>query len=71
MNEAYAQPTVIRPGTERDHITMMLVPELEEFACAIAEEREPSITGTDGRRVLRVLDSVVAADRRGVPIRTE
>ena len=71
VNAAYAQPTVIRPGIERDHITMMLVPELEEFARAIAEEREPSITGTDGRRVLRVLDSVVAADRRGVSIRTD
>ncbi|HXW79861.1 MAG TPA: Gfo/Idh/MocA family oxidoreductase, partial [Acidimicrobiales bacterium] len=68
-NAAYASPTVVRPLIERDHITMMLVPELEEFARAIAEERPPSITVADGRRVLRVLDAVVAADHDGGPIR--
>jgi predicted dehydrogenase len=48
----------------------MLVPELEEFASAIIEQREPSIGAADGRQVLRVLDAVVAADRSGAPVRT-
>jgi predicted dehydrogenase len=61
---AYAQPTVISPYITSDHVTMMLVPELEEFARAIGESRPPAITATDGRRVLQVLDAVVAADRR-------
>jgi predicted dehydrogenase len=47
---------------------MMLVPELEEFALAIGEERAPAITAADGRRVLQVLDGVVAADRQGKPV---
>ena len=50
------------PGV--DHIATMLVPELEEFTGAIREGWPPAITATDGRRVLQVLDAVVAADRR-------
>lgn len=65
---AFANPTVVRPRTEGDHIDMMLVPELEEFARAITEKRPPSITAADGRRVLQVLDAVVAADSDGGPI---
>jgi predicted dehydrogenase len=68
VNAAYSQPTVIRPYMENDHVSTMLVPELEEFARAIAEGRAPAITAADGRRVLRVLDGVLAADRRGVAI---
>jgi predicted dehydrogenase len=65
----YADPTVIRPHIDRDHITMMLVPELDELANAIADGRPPSITAADGRRVLQVLDAVVAASRVGGPVR--
>jgi len=54
---AYSDPTIIRPSMQRDHITMMLVPELAEFAAAIAEKRAPAITATDGRKVLRVMDA--------------
>jgi predicted dehydrogenase len=43
---------------QRDHITMMLVPELAEFTDAIEHRRPPAITASDGRRVLRVLDAV-------------
>jgi predicted dehydrogenase len=68
VNARFTQPTVIRPQIEGDNITMMLVPELEEFAHAVWEDREPSITATDGRRVLRVLDGVVASDRHGAPV---
>ena len=29
---AYQEPTIIRPNMQRDHITMMLMPELADFA---------------------------------------
>jgi predicted dehydrogenase len=44
---------------------MMFVPELEEFAGAINENRAPAITAADARRVLRVLDAVVESGRTG------
>ena len=65
---AYREPTIIRPQIQRDNITMMLVPELEEFAAAIQEQRPPSITASDGRRVLRILDAVAESGRSGRPI---
>jgi phthalate 4,5-cis-dihydrodiol dehydrogenase len=65
---AYREPIVIRPAIRRDNVTMMLVPELEEFARAIREQRPPSITAADGRRVLRVLDAVVESGRTGLPV---
>ena len=71
VNPAYSHPTVISPQIGGDHIAMMLVPELEEFARAIGDGRAPAITATDGRRVLEVLDAVVAADRRGSSINIE
>jgi predicted dehydrogenase len=55
---AYREPTIIRPTMQRDHVTMMLMPELAEFAEAITRRRLPAITASDGRRVLRVLDAV-------------
>jgi predicted dehydrogenase len=64
-NPAYAPPSVIRPRIVRDNIAMMFVPELEEFAGAVREGRQPAITATDGRRVLKVLDAVVEAGRAG------
>jgi predicted dehydrogenase len=60
---AYREPTIIRPPVERDHITMMLLPELAEFADAIAHGRPPGVTASDGRRVLRVLDAVGESGR--------
>ena len=48
VDATYAHPTVVRPHINRDHVTMMLVPELEEFALAIGEERQTAITATDG-----------------------
>ena len=70
VDAAFAEPTVVGPRAQGDHISTMLVPELEEFAAAILEPREPSVSATDGHRVLRVLDAVVAADRSGAPVRT-
>ena len=61
---AYREPTVIRPFSGRDNIDMMLVPELEEFAAAVRDQRPPSITAEDGRRVLRVIDAIRESARR-------
>ena len=41
---AYEQPTRISPRLWGDPIMMMLVPELEEFAAAMEENRQPAIT---------------------------
>jgi predicted dehydrogenase len=65
----YREPTFIRPAVRRDNITMMLVPELEEFASAIQERRPPMITAADGRRVLQVLDAVIQSGRCNQPVR--
>jgi predicted dehydrogenase len=62
---AYSEPTVIRPGVRRDNISMMLLPELEEFARAIRESRPASITAADGVTVLRVLDAVLQSQQSG------
>jgi predicted dehydrogenase len=65
---AYQEPTTIHPMARLDNITMMLVPELEEFSNAIREGRAPSITALDGRRVLAVLDAVIESGRSGRPV---
>ena len=62
---AYAEPTKICPRLRGDPIMMMLVPEVEEFAAAIRENRPPAITATDGRQVLKVLDAVVESGQTG------
>lgn len=66
---AYEQPTRIYPRVWGNPIMMMLVPELEEFAAAIRENRQPGITATDGRRVLRVLDAVARSGQTRGPVR--
>jgi predicted dehydrogenase len=68
-NPAYVDPTVIRPRLSRDNITMMFVPELEEFAGAVREKRRPAIAAADGRQVLKVLDAVIKASRSDRPIK--
>jgi predicted dehydrogenase len=50
---------------EGDHITMMFMPELAELADAIEHGRAPSVTASDARRVLRVLDAVGESGRTG------
>jgi predicted dehydrogenase len=60
---AYREPTIIRPTMQRDHITMMLMPELAEFADAIERRRPPGVTASDGRRVLRILDAARESGR--------
>ena len=65
---AYAEPTTICPGLSGDPIMMMLVPEVEEFAAAIQENRQPAVTATDGRKVLKVLDAVFESETAGYPV---
>jgi phthalate 4,5-cis-dihydrodiol dehydrogenase len=64
----YAEPTTICPGLRGDPCMMMLVPEVEEFADAIQENRPPAVTVAHGRQVLRVLDAVVDSGQMGNPI---
>jgi predicted dehydrogenase len=66
---AYAEPTTIRPRLWGDPIMMMLVPEVQEFAAAIRENRQPAITAADGRQVLKILDAVVESGRTGRSVR--
>jgi predicted dehydrogenase len=48
---------------------LMHRPQLAEFSQAIRERRQPAITVTDGRRVLRVLDAFIKSERTGQPVR--
>jgi predicted dehydrogenase len=64
----YAEPTTIQPRLRGDPILMMLVPEVDEFAAAIQTNRQPAITATAGRRVLKVLDAVIESGRMGCPV---
>jgi predicted dehydrogenase len=66
-NEAYAEPTVIRPFVWGDHIEFMLVPELEAFAAAIRDRQPAPITAADGRRVLSIIDAIFESARSGRP----
>jgi UDP-N-acetyl-2-amino-2-deoxyglucuronate dehydrogenase len=68
VTAAYTEPTTIQPRLWGDPILMMLVPEVEEFAAAIVENRQPAITATAGRRVLKVLDAVFESGRMGRPV---
>jgi predicted dehydrogenase len=64
----YFEPTYIRPRLAGGQIGSMHVPQLEEFAQAVREHRQPSITIADGRRVLKVMDAVFASDQTGEPV---
>lgn len=66
--QAYSEPATLRPRLRGDPILMKLVPEVEEFAAAIHENRPPAVPVTAGRRVLRVLDAVVESGRTGQPV---
>lgn len=66
---AYSQPTTIHIPQVDDLRMLMLAPQLAEFAQAIQEHRQPAITVTDGRRVLKVLDAIIKSDRTGEPVR--
>lgn len=66
--QTYNQPTRIYPRLVDDPIIMMLVPEVEEFAAAIIDHRQPCVIVADGRRVLKVLDAVKESSQLGRPV---
>jgi UDP-N-acetyl-2-amino-2-deoxyglucuronate dehydrogenase len=66
---SYAQPTTLHLPQIGDLRILMLLPQLEEFAQAIREQREPSCTVSQGRRVLKVIDAFQASARAGQPVR--
>lgn len=68
---SYAQPTTIHLPQIEDLRILMHLPQLEEFAQAIREQREPSCTLNQGRRVLKVIDAFQASSRAGQPVRIE
>jgi UDP-N-acetyl-2-amino-2-deoxyglucuronate dehydrogenase len=65
---AYREPTVIRPQASPDNVDMMLVPELKEFCEAVHQDRAPSITARDGRRVLKITDAIRESARIHGPV---
>jgi len=66
---AYSQPTSIQLPQLEDLRILMHQPQLAEFAQAIRERRQPAITVSDGRRVLKVLDAFIRSERTGQPVR--
>jgi predicted dehydrogenase len=66
---SYAQPTIIHIPQIEDLRILMHLPQLEEFAQAIREQREPPCTLSQGRRVLKVLDAFHESDRTRQPVR--
>lgn len=64
---AYSSPT--RIGIVSDPRMPMYVAELREFAQAVREGRDPSVTGEQATEVLEVLDAVVASGKAGKAVR--
>jgi predicted dehydrogenase len=42
--------------------------ELHDFAQAVWQNRQPSITVADGRRCLQILDAVITSGQTGKPV---
>jgi predicted dehydrogenase len=66
---AYSQPTSIHLPQTEDLRILKHRPQLAEFSQAIRERRQPAITVSDGRRVLKVLDAFTRSARSGQPVR--
>jgi predicted dehydrogenase len=45
-----------------------MVAELQDFAQAILENRQPPVTVVDGRKVLQILDAVILSGQTGQPV---
>jgi predicted dehydrogenase len=65
----YSQPTSIQLPQIEELRFLIHRPQLAEFAEAIQERRQPAITVSDGRRVLKVLDAITKSDRTSAPVR--
>lgn len=69
VNEEYATPQTTTLNLDRPTaIQQKLVAELQEFAQAIRDQRQPAITVMDGRKVLQVLDAVILSGQTGHPV---
>jgi predicted dehydrogenase len=66
---AYATPTSIRFPQIADARVLKHQSQFAEFTQAIHEQRQPSCTVSDGRRVLKVLDAISRSGRTGQPVR--
>ncbi len=64
----FAEPTVLRPPLAGDPRNVKHLAQLSEFAAAIRQHQDPAVTVSDGRRVLTVLDAVIASGRSGRPV---
>jgi predicted dehydrogenase len=69
VSEEYATPRTTTLDLDRPvAIQQKMVAELQEFAQAILESRQPAITVADGRTVLQVLDAVFLSGQTGQPV---
>lgn len=67
--EEYASPTLIEVKENKElGWRTMYQRELQEFREAILEERDPAISGSDGERVLHVVEAVFKSGETGEPV---
>lgn len=64
----YAEPLVLHPTAAGDPRNAKHLRQFADLTAAIRQGCRPSVTAADGRRVLRVLDAVVASGRSGRPV---
>ncbi len=64
INE-YAYPTLMNIG---EKLSRTYILELKDFIKAIKEDTEPSITGEEGVKVLKIIDAVFKSNETGKPI---
>lgn len=65
---AYSNPTRIAIPQVDDLRILMHEPQLAEFSKAIQEQRQPSCTVGDGRKVLKLIDALFQSDHIGKPV---
>ncbi len=68
--QEYAEPTLLHPTVDGDPRNVKHLHQFADFVTAIREDVQPADSAADGRRVLKVLDAVIASGRNGQPIAT-
>ena len=69
VNDEYATPQTSMSNLDRPTaIQQKMVAELQDFAQAILENRQPPVTVVDGRKVLQILDAVILSGQTGQPV---
>ena len=66
--EQYKAPTLIHPVANGDPRNVKHLAQLRDFERAIRGHTETAVTIHDARRVLRVMDAILASERAGVPV---